>query len=396
MNKQVESETIIFILLSLSFFGISIAFTVFPLLILPLEESLNISHSLAGLLYTTMFISSGIGRFIESFGADHYGRQIFLLYSGFLTVVGAVGFAVAPTYWLICIGIFLMGLGNGLFIPAGFAAVSDLFPQQRGKFIGLYDSIFPLSALGAYGVTSIGTALGSWRFAVGLIAVYLFVVFVVLNLTYSLRQPAGRSAAGESFTFATEFRRALEAARNNAVFLKMVLLIIPVSIFAKGAINFLPAYMVQSRGLSQGLANLLYIVFMGLIIPGKTVSGRELDSKGARWTFLFDIGFILLGLSLFSQVPGMVALILGIILVAPARGGVYTIMHAHLLDSLPEPSVNLLYGLFMVSMAIFGAIGPGLVGVLIDNIGYKWSFFTLIFVVVLTIPIGFSLQSQTD
>ncbi|MEF8725566.1 MAG: MFS transporter [Candidatus Bipolaricaulota bacterium] len=161
MKEAENQKKLTFVLLSLSFLGASLAFTIFPLLILPLEKSLSISHSLAGLLYTIMFVASALGRFTESFGADYLGKDIFIRYPGFLIVVGAMGFALAPTYWLICLSIFLMGLGNGLFLPAGFAAVSELYPEERGKYIGIYDSIFPLSALAAFGVTSIGGCWGA-------------------------------------------------------------------------------------------------------------------------------------------------------------------------------------------------------------------------------------------
>lgn len=396
MKEPETSKTLRFTLLSLSFLGVSLTFTIFPLLILPLEESLNISHSLAGLIYTIMFIASAVGRFAESFGADQVGKDVFIYYPGYLIVLGAMIFAFAPTYWLVVLGGLFMGLGNGLFIPAGFAAVSELFPDERGKFIGIYDSIFPLSALGAYGVTSIGTLMGSWRFAIGLLGIYLF--FITLGL-YLILGPPERNEGGfsaKNFSLIDEIKGAIIKARNCPIFLKMVALIIPVSIFAKGAVNFIPAYLVQARGLNQGIANLLYIVFMGLIIPGKMISGRALDRKGARWTFLIVIGFILVGFTLFSQIPGLWALALGIFVVAPARGGVYTTMHSHLLDELPGESVNLLYGLFMVSLSVFGSIGPGFVGVLIDNIGFRLSFAVLLFVILFTLPIVLSINNEEE
>lgn len=393
MKDTDPSRTLTFLLISLAFFGVSLAFTIFPLLILPLEESLNISHGLAGLLYTLMFIASAVGRFVESFGADQFGKEVFILYPGFLTVSGTVIFALGPAYWVICLGVLLMGLGNGLFIPAGFAAVSELFPEERGKFIGLYDSIFPLSALGAYGVTSIGAMIGGWRFAVGLVGIYLFLVTILLYLIYGPPEQIDGTPSDQNFSPIKEVREAVKKASECTVFLKMVILVIPASIFAKGAVNFIPAYLVQARGLPQGVANLFYILFMGLIIPGKMLSGRALDRKGARWTFLFVTGFILLGFAVFSQVPGLWALVLGIFVVAPARGGLYTTMHAHLLDNLPEDSVNLLYGLFMVSLSVFGSIGPGLVGTLIDNIGFRLSFAVLLLVVLSSLPIILSVKN---
>lgn len=393
MTDTNSSKTSKFALISSVFLGVSLAFTIFPLLILPLEKSLQISHGLAGLIYTIMFISSAGGRFIESFGADQFGKDVFILYSGFLTVLGTIIFALGPTYWVISIGAFLMGIGNGLFLPAGFAAVSELFPEERGKFIGLYDAIFPLSALGAYAVTSIGTFFGSWRIAVGLVGAYLFIASTSLYLFYISSERKNMTSGKGTFSPVKEVKHAFKQAVSCPVFLKMAILVIPLSIFAKGAVNFIPAYLVQARGLPQGIANLLYIIFMGLIVPGKMISGRVLDRKGARWTFLIVIGLILVGFVVFSQIPGIWALALGIFVVAPARGGVYTAMHTHLLNNLPEKSVNLLYGLFMVSLSVFGSVGPGLVGTLIDKVGFRWSFTVLLFVVLSTLPIVLTIET---
>ncbi|MEF8725565.1 MAG: hypothetical protein V5A83_01355 [Candidatus Bipolaricaulota bacterium] len=139
----------------------------------------------------------------------------------------------------------------------------------------------------------------------GLIGVYLSIVTSLLYFVYNSSTQKGRLPQAQKFSPAGQIKLAVKKARSCPIFLKMIILLIPVSIFAKGAVNFIPAYLVQARGLTQEVANLLYIVFMGLIIPGKTLSGGALDRKGARWTFLFDIGFVLIGFAIFSQVPGL-------------------------------------------------------------------------------------------
>lgn len=241
MNDTETKKFLDFSLLALLFFGASLTITAFPLLTLPMERSLNISHSLAGLLYTILLAASALGKFVESFAADHYGRKIFVLYPGFLMFLGMIGFALSPTYWLSSIFIFLAGLGQGLFIPAGFAAVSDLFPDQRGKYVGLYDAIYPLSALGAYGITRISNLLGGWRYIAGLVGVYLFVASIVFYFAYQPPEGRGEPNDKEPFSLSRKITRALKEARDCPVFLQMITLIIPVSIFAMGVQNFIPA-----------------------------------------------------------------------------------------------------------------------------------------------------------
>ncbi|MBS3792745.1 MFS transporter [Candidatus Bipolaricaulota bacterium] len=396
MKDTETSKILSFFLLALVFFGASLIITSFPLITLPLERTLNISHSLAGLLYTILLSANALGKFVESFAADHYGRELFVLYPGFLMVLGMIGFALSPSYWSVSLFIFLAGLGQGLFIPAGFAAVSDLFPDQRGKYVGLYDAIFPLSALGAYGMVRISNLLGGWRYTVGMIGVFLFVSSTVFYFLYQSPDRRGEANTEETFSPSRKMARALREAKSCPVFLQMVTLIIPVSIFALGIQNFIPAYVVEGRGLTEGFGNIVYIVFMGLAVVGKTLSGRVVDRKGFRWTFVFLVGVVFLGLTIFSQVAGLWALALGVFLIGPPRGGLYTVMHANLLDSAPAESVDLLYGLFTVSLTVFGGIGPSLLGTLIDNIGFRLSFVVFLFVILTTIPVVFHVGSSNS
>ena len=394
MRETDTVQYLSFSLLALVFFGASLIITSFPLLTLPLERTLKISHSLGGLLYTILLSANALGKFVESFAADHYDRELFVLYPGFLMVLGMVGFALSSSYWSISLFIFLAGLGQGLFFPAGFAAVSDLFPNQRGKYVGLYDAIFPLSALGAYGMVRLSNLLGGWRFTVGMIGAFLFVTSTVLYFLYQSPGRRGEYNTEESFSPSRKIARTLREAKNCPVFLQMVTLIIPVSIFALGIQNFIPAYVVESKGLTEGFGNIVYIVFMALAVVGKTLSGGVVDRKGFHWTFLFLVLFAFLGLILFSQVTGLWALALGIFLIGPPRGGLYTVMHANLLDSASAESVDLLYGLFSVSMTAFGAIGPSLLGTLIDNIGFRLSFVVFLFVILTTLPVIFYVGSS--
>lgn len=396
MKEKDTPNLLTFILLCMLFLGVTLTYTIFPLLILPIKEDLNIPNSRVGLLYTLMFVTSAAGKFGESFGADWYGKQGFILYSGFLISVGMAGFALSPTYWLICFSVLLVGLGNGLFTPAGYAIVSELYPKQKGKFLGLYQSVFSISALGAYATVTVGSLLGSWRYAVGLVGIYLFIVSTLLYLFYSPQKRVDKSVQRKTSSLFQQMNLAFKKAKNSPVFLKMIMLIIPVSISIKGVESFLPVYLVRIRGLSQGFANLLYMFFMGLILPGKVLFGAAIDRKGFHRTFLFGIGFFLLGLLLFSQIPGFVALVLGLFIVAPPRGGVTTVILTNILGNVSPESADLLNGLYLAGKGVCGSIGPVLVGTLIDSIGFRWSFMALFFFALSTLPVMFHVNNSEN
>lgn len=376
-NSLSLEKTKLFVLLALIFFGAALSFTFLPLLLIPLREDLSISNSLAGLLYTVLLVGSGLARFLGGGLASRFGKIALIRSACLLMALGAGFLALAPSYGLALPAALLLGIGNGLYVPNSFSLVSDLFPEKRGRMIGLYDSIFPFSALGAFGMERLSSFTGDWRYGMGSLALYMIVLLTALLFYRLWGRPAllpeqifsGRREDA-SFSIRGEAKRVLDAVKNSPSFLRIFLLVIPVGVFSFGFLHSLPSFLVEARGLSQAGAGLVYFIYMGLNIPGKNLAGHLIESRGAKVPLLLSFGLAIAGTLLVVSLPQLLPLFLGLFLIAPARGGIFTIMHTHLLGNLPEDTVDLLYGFFMVMVTITGAIGPALMGLIIDYGGF--------------------------
>jgi EmrB/QacA subfamily drug resistance transporter len=82
------------------------------------------------------------------------GKQTFIAYT-VLFIVGSVLCAISPNiYWLIASRI-IQALGAAGFMPCASGIVSDEFPEEWPKYIGLFSSVFPIGMI-------IGPNIGGW------------------------------------------------------------------------------------------------------------------------------------------------------------------------------------------------------------------------------------------
>lgn len=397
-DKQITSETetstrwISFFVLSAGFLSSSLIITGLPLILLNIESEFSISHSLGGILITILMTASGLGRFFEGILVDRKGKVPSIITSGTLFVVGSVGLGFSVNYGMACCFIFVLGLANGFYNPLGFSLVSHIFSDHRGKMVGFYDSVFPISALVAYGVKSFGVYLGSWRYVIFLIGSLAFVSFSSL-LAYTTRRIPEylEPFSQEKLTVSEYANRVRYEVTHSSVFLHITVLIVPASVAVNGLMHFLPPYLVQGRGLTTNLAGLLYMLFMGISILGKQGAGWMIDERSARSSLLITSSVGVAGLALLTLAPIYGLALLGIIILAPARGGVFTLMHAHLLGGLPDSSRDLLYGFYMVIMMITGSAGPLMVGLVVDSFGFHTAFLVLTAVFALVVPLTYLL-----
>lgn len=372
----------LFSLLTLLFLGAALAFTAIPLFILSIEMDLGISHTLAGLLYGFLLAGSALGRFIEGFLVEHYGKVRFILVASFLLIVGFFSLSFAPTYSLVSFAICVIGLGNGLYFPVGYSMVSELFPQRRGRMIGIYDAMFPISGVVAYALNRVRFLLGSWRYGTLCIGIFLSITFVLFAFNRHVHSLELRSGSTASFSLRGRFSRMINAARNSYVFLTTLALIIPVGIVTFGLLNFLKVFLVQAVGFTVETADLIYLLYMVLGIVGKMLAGWMTDRVGARCTLLWIFGVESLGLAFLTFAPIRYLLFVGILFVGVSRSGVFTVIHTHLLGNLTKETVNLLYGSFMVVLVLAGSIGTPLTGLMIDTVGFMFSFTMLLAVLI--------------
>src|SRR4030043_1950626 len=87
--------------------------------------------------------------------SDGFGRKKVFLGSLALFTTSSLACGLAPNIYSLVAFRFLQGIGGASFLPTAAGIVSDQFPDQRERAIGLFTSIFPIGGI-------VGPNLGGW------------------------------------------------------------------------------------------------------------------------------------------------------------------------------------------------------------------------------------------
>jgi len=87
--------------------------------------------------------------------SDGFGRKKVFLISLILFTASSFACALAPNIHSLVAFRFVQGVGGASFLPTAAGIVSDQFPENRERAIGLFTSIFPIGGI-------IGPNLGGW------------------------------------------------------------------------------------------------------------------------------------------------------------------------------------------------------------------------------------------
>ncbi|MET9630342.1 MFS transporter [Lentzea sp. NPDC006480] len=133
----------------------SIPFPALPLL----QRELGLDPAQAGLLSTTLIITSAITMPVVAKIADDRGGRRILLVLTWCIVAGAVLSAFATTLPVILLGQFLQGLGGGI-LPVSFVVARQLFTDSTPVAVGWLTGLFTVGT--GLGVLTSGPLADAW------------------------------------------------------------------------------------------------------------------------------------------------------------------------------------------------------------------------------------------
>ncbi len=116
---------------------------------------------------------------------DSYSQKMVLIVGAVFMIIGSLLVVLAPTFWILVIGLFFKGLSGAAVSPTGVAYAGRLFVgENRGKYIGIFiffstgGALFGPLISGVF-VDTLGWASTFWLTALfGLISLVLFSVGV--------------------------------------------------------------------------------------------------------------------------------------------------------------------------------------------------------------------------
>jgi predicted MFS family arabinose efflux permease len=334
---------------------------VLPALLPQIKVAFGLDNATAGLLVTLLWGAYALTQFPAGVLIDRIGERRTLVTSVVVAVVGILALTVAPTFLAFVAGLLLFGLGSGLYAPPRVTVLSRTFADNDGTALGV---TFAIGNLGAAALPPIAAAIAlwvGWRAGFGFVAPLLAIVGIAL-WTVVPRRSSTPGATGELSRRAAS--RVVRAVLARKVVLSWVAL--TMMLFAyQGLGAFLPIYLIEAKGLGQGVAAVLYSVFYASGAISQSFAGTAADVYGSPTVLSAIAGFGVLTLVALPAVDGVWALAPLVVLLG-TRLGIGPVGNGYVTAMLPADVQGTGYGLFRAFYLAVGATGSLFVGVLAE------------------------------
>jgi ACS family D-galactonate transporter-like MFS transporter len=351
---------------------------------LPLiSKELHLGPEAKGVLLSAFFWSYALLQIPMGVLADRMNLR--WLYAAAFTLwsisQGLIGFATSLS--MLIVFRMLLGIGEAIYLPGGSKVVSLLFrPAERGLPCGLFDA-GTRTGLVIEGVLVPWMLIHyGWRASFSIVgfAALVWLIPWFLITPRNLRGNANTASASRP----SGFMRSVATLVTNRNLLGVCLSFFCFDYYWYFLVNWLPDYLVTSRGLtilSAGLyAALPYFVFgasepIGGWIADRLVRRGWSESRARKGvvTGAFLTGLLLIPAARVDAPGTAVALIVGGCLVGLATGNLLVILQS----CAPPAEIGLWTGVYNFVGNIAGILSPLVTGFLIDKTGSYTAPFVL-------------------
>ena len=257
-----------------------------------IEADLKLDHAQAGILF--LLIASGyfVTLMASGYLSSRLGHKHTIALSSAAVGIALVATAFSPSLWGIHLGLLIMGMAAGLYLPSGIAIITASFRSQHwGRAIAVHELAPTLAFAVAPLLSDLFLEWVSWRGAVALVGL----ISLLLGLAFACFGRGGEFP-GEAPAFG--FLRALS--RKPVFWIMLVLFGLGIS-SSVGLYTMLPLFLVTERGMDLDHANTVVALSRIPSLGMALLSGWVADRFGTKKTMtgvLFFSGLMTLLLSL--------------------------------------------------------------------------------------------------
>lgn len=364
---------------------LSLSSRLLPPLLPAIMDDLAITAFLAGSALTIeQFVKAG-AEYPSGKSADQLSRTTVLVVCVGTVIVSLLLMSIAVSYVLFLLGVAILGLGRGMYMPPARALLADLFKEKRGRAFGVNELGVELAgilgAIGAIGVLAVST----WRGAFLPLAV-LFVPFLAGLIILSMEPITLGSVS-------LELHKTLRRVLRVRMYRRLLLVYSLFSIGVIGVTAFLPTFLIETHSFSVATASSAYALLFFVGFFTKPTSGYVSDlvprlHVASAALFVAGVGLALL---IYSSYYWLI--ILGVIVFAAGTRGVTPPLESFLMDRFPAERMGGDFGAIRTLYLLVGSIGPGFAGFAASTMGYVTAFssFIVFFLVGGILLVGLSL-----
>ena len=361
------------VLFVLAHWGHHLLSSVVPPLLPFIREDFGISVTQAGGLVSAFTIAYGISQLPSGWLADRIGQRVLILLGISGVALWGMLAGLAPNYTIMIVLMVLLGLFGGGYHPSSAPLVSSMVtPKRRGWALGIHQIGGTASNLTAPLIAAgLATYLG-WQSAFlipGAVVIVLgIVLFVLLGSTKRQAAPADNKVSAK-----TEARTP-EVHQRLSKLITYIIIGTAGQIFIMSVIAFLPMFVVDRLGESEGVgAAIQAVIYLGGL-PAGPIAGYLSDRLGAGRVLIVAsliggpaIFLLFLVTSVWASIP--LLLVLGILM--------FTIMpvsESYIINATGESNRSTVLGAYYAaSRGGSGFLTLG-VGFLIETAGFASAF----------------------
>lgn len=363
--------------------------TALPVPLLPfIRDDFALDYTQAGLVIMVFSLAYGVGQLPAGWLADRIGPRL-------LITIGICGVAVtgllvglSQTYIMLLIMLALMGIVGGGYHPSAAPLISaSVEPRKRGRALGIHlvggGGSFFLTPLVAAAIASAWGWRGSF---LGLAVPTLIFGIIFYLLLGRWRDKAEDEPAIEEEEPPEEVTRQPSRRRYLVSFMTLMIIIQAV---AFSVISFITLFTVDHFGVSEEEAAIFLSVLYSAGLWASPVGGYLSDRWGRVPVTIVTCLITAPLIYLMVVVPyGPSGLFFGALLVIFGVS-MYIRMpvaEAYVFDNTPERHRSTIFGIYYFANMEAGGVLTPLIGVLIDRIGFRYTF-TIISVVLTAVTV---------
>jgi NNP family nitrate/nitrite transporter-like MFS transporter len=259
---------------------------IFAPLMPSIEKDLGISHGEAG----SLFLLISFGYFITLLGSGYISSRLMhrrtIIHSAIVVGVALLIISQINNLWGIRLGLLLLGMSAGIYLPSGIATLTSLINSRHwGKTIAIHELAPNMSFVAAPLLTEALLLWFSWRG----VLVFIGVASILAGLAFA------RFGKGGEFPGKTPSFRSSKTLFSEPAFWIMIILFSLGITGSLGIFTMLPLYLVTEYGMDRNWANTLIGLSRIPAVGMAFLAGWANDLLGPRRTLMAI--FLLTGLT---------------------------------------------------------------------------------------------------
>ncbi|RLM89393.1 MFS transporter [Halobellus sp. Atlit-38R] len=327
---------------------------------------LGITEATAGIALSIFGGAYALIQYPSGEYSDRWNRTTLIVPGLLVLAAGFALFGLTNGVVLFFVAATVVGIGKGLFAIPSRALLSDLFTKQRGRALGIYAAGTDAGGLISSGVAILALTYASWRTPFFPVAIGLG----LLTAAYAATTRDGYHVGETSLDVSGTVGRLVESSQQRETLVAFSLFYFMVG----GIINFIPTYLAQTKGFSQGLAGLTFAIVFAVGLAVKPLAGSLGDRFSRRGIAVAGLLVAATGLMALVVASATVAIWFTVAFLALGYKAGFPLADAIIVDDAPDGGMGADLGAARALFLGANAVGPAYVGIVATYGSYDLAF----------------------